>query len=40
MDSHYLLALRDCLRPQLEKLNRLDIVLEDSAQLASQTRCG
>lgn len=37
MDSHYLLALRDCLRPQLEKLNRLDIVLEDSAQLASQT---
>ena len=37
MDSHYLLALRDCLIPQLEKLGRLRVVLEDSNQLASQT---
>ena len=37
MDSHYLLALRDVLVPQLEKLQRLAIVLEDSAALASQT---
>lgn len=37
LDSHYLLDLRDCLVPQLEKLDRLRIVLEDSASLASQT---
>ncbi|MEL7645786.1 MAG: HRDC domain-containing protein [Anaerolineaceae bacterium] len=37
MDSHYLLALRDVLTPQLAKLQRLAIVLEDSAALASQT---
>ncbi len=37
MDSHYLLALRDCLVPHLESLNRLRIVMEDSAALASQT---
>lgn len=37
MDSHYLLDLRDCLVPKLAELRRLELVLEDSAALASQT---